>query len=280
MTIERKNDSFVIRERVGRKGVFSVVALSDIHFDSTKCDRKALAGVLDEAVRRGAKIMFLGDWLDAMQGKWDPRGGKSDIRPEYNVHNYFEAIIEDSFKFLKKYAEHIILISKGNHETAITKRHEIDPLSMLVYKLKTECKSPVLLGEYEGWIRVMLRRGSTAYSKVIFYTHGTGGSAPVTRGVIQTNRRQVSIEADIFLSGHIHTQWAMPVPRRRLNQHGIEELQDVLHLQLGTFKESHKNRSGYEAHKGFGPPSIGGYYIHFQERRDSLVFWEERTNFG
>lgn len=254
------------------------MAISDVHFDSTKCDRKALAAVLDEAVRRGAKIMILGDWLDAMQGKWDPRGSKPDLRPEYNVHNYFEEIIDDSVKFLKKYAEHIILISKGNHETAVTKRHEIDPLAMLVYKLRKEHGSPVLLGDYEGWIRVMLSRGSTAFSKIIFYTHGTGGSAPVTRGVIQTNRRQVSIEADIFLSGHIHTQWAMPVPRRRLNQYGNEELQDVLHLQIGTYKESHKNRNGYEAHKGFGPPSIGGYFIHFQERRDSVVFWEERTN--
>jgi len=256
--------------------------ISDVHFDSKKCDRNGLKKIMDEAVKRDATIFIFGDWLDVMGAKYDPRSGKSDIRPEYQNGNYFESVVDDSVKFLKPYADRLAFICQGNHELSVKKRHEIDLLSVISYKLKAEAGWTGLIGEYEGWLVFRYAYGGvTRIGCRCFYTHGTGGNAPVTRGVIQTNRRQVSIDADLYISGHIHTQWAMPTTRRQLTQSGVEHLREALHLQLGTFKESHKDRSGWEAMKGFSPPSIGGYWVRFFVGRrgdgKELRFIEERT---
>lgn len=281
MNISKNNDAFLVQWDSGRRDEQQFLLISDVHFDSKKCNRTALKATMDEAVERGAGILIFGDWLDVMGAKYDPRSGKGDIRPEYQRSNYFEAVIDDSVEFLKGYAANLLFICQGNHELAVRKRHEIDLLSVMAYKLRAEAGWSGLIGGYEGWIQFRANRSATSKTKVARYNHGTGGNAPVTRGVIQTNRRQVGVDADIFITGHIHTQWSMPIPRIVLNPHGIEELREVLHLQLGTYKESHTDRNGWEAMKGFHAPNIGGYFIKFGfgrgENRDHMYVSEERT---
>lgn len=278
MNISQNNDAFLIEWEGGRSEERQFLLISDIHFDSKKCNRAALSKVMDDAVQRNAGILIFGDWLDVMGAKYDPRSGKSDIRPEYATSNYFEAVVDDSVKFLKPYAPHLLFIGQGNHELAVKKRHEIDLLSIMAYKLRAEADWKGLIGGYEGWLQFRHRRSNgSPLTKVARFNHGHGGNAPVTRGVIQTNRRQVGVDADIFITGHIHTQWSMPIPRVFLNQNGTEELKEVLHLQLGTYKESHTDRNGWEAMKGFHAPNIGGYWLKFGMSGDKLYFSEERT---
>lgn len=279
MDISKTQDAVDFSWKCGRADVIEFLLVSDLHLDSTKTDRSKVKKLFDAATSRGAYICTYGDTLDLMQGKYDPRGGKSSVRPEYQVHNYFQAVIEDITEFLKPY-ENLVFMSQGNHETGIIKRHEIDPLAMIAYNLRSVGRK-VELGDYEGWQRFKpcRNRERSTTVKTAFYSHGSGGSSPVTRGVIQTNRRQVNVHADIFISGHIHTTWAMPIPQRMLNQNGREELREVLHLQLGTAKESHKDRNSWEAHKGFGPPSLGGFYLKFFFERDDFRVSEERVCF-
>ena len=47
--------------------------LSDVHFDSTHCDRDLLTKHLDEALAMNASVLVFGDWFDLMQGMYDPR---------------------------------------------------------------------------------------------------------------------------------------------------------------------------------------------------------------
>ncbi len=63
----------------GQKFLF----LSDVHFDAMKCDRALLRRHLKQAMVDNAIVLVFGDWFDLMQGKWDPRGSYSDLRPEY-----------------------------------------------------------------------------------------------------------------------------------------------------------------------------------------------------
>jgi len=237
---------------------------------------------MDEAVQRGASIMIFGDLLDVMGAKFDPRSGKSDIRPEYNSSNYFVDVVNDVVKFFGPYSKSIVFISKGNHEDSVKRRHEFDLLEIMAYKLRMEYGWEGLIGGYEGWLMFdgCIRNEDNSTKKsygstVAYYTHGAGGNAPVTRGVIQTNRRQVNIQADIFISGHIHTQWALPIPQRSINSSGTEEVKDVLHLQLGCFKEAH--RGSWEAQKGFGAANIGGYWLKFFVKDKLVRYVEERT---
>lgn len=283
MKIEKQNDAYrVFLSFESRKDQREYLMISDLHFDSKKCNRFALKSLLDEAVQRDAGILIFGDLLDVMGAKFDPRSGKSDIRPEYNSSNYFSDVVDDCVKFFGPYSKNILFISKGNHEDSVKRRHEFDLLEIMAYKLRMEHGWKGLIGGYEGWL---IFDGTTRDSDnetirgygspVCYYTHGAGGNAPVTRGVIQTNRRQVQINADIFVSGHIHTQWSFPVPQRQLTSHGVEYVRDVLHLQLGCFKESH--RGSWEAQKGFGPANIGGYWLKFFIKDNKTRYIEERT---
>lgn len=284
MKIEKFSDAHrVFLDFDGKKSQREVLMISDIHFDSKKCNRDALKKLLDQAVERKAAVMIFGDLLDVMGAKFDPRSGKGDIRPEYNSSNYFVDVVEDCSKFFGPYMKNIIFISKGNHEDSVQRRHEFDLLSVLQWKLQKEWGWEGMIGGYEGWLifdGVKRENNKTLRSygcPVAYYTHGAGGNAPVTRGVIQTNRRQTQINADIFISGHIHTQWALPIPQRSITTSGVEKINDILHLQLGCFKESH--RGSWEAQKGFGPASIGGYWIKFFVKDERTRYVEERTMF-
>ena len=105
---------------------------SDIHWDNPKCDWKILKKDLDYCKENNIPIMFNGDTFCLMQGKWDPRGTKSDIRPEHNNIRYLDSIIETAVDFFTPYAHLITVVGYGNHETAILKRHETDVLQRFV----------------------------------------------------------------------------------------------------------------------------------------------------
>jgi predicted phosphodiesterase len=279
MQIKVQNDSFLVEVPL-KDGADqnSILFISDLHFDSKKCNRRALKAMMDEAVERDAKIAIFGDILDIMGAKFDPRSSKGDIRPEYSTNNYFMDVLDDAVRFFGQYADRILFLSMGNHEDSVKKRHEFDLLSIMSYKLKQEYNWKGLTGPYEGWLLFRVLEGSTSINRgtiKAYYTHGAGGNAPVTRGVIQTSRRQVQISADMFISGHIHTQFAFPIPQRVVNNHGVEEIKDIVHLQLGCFKESH--RGSWEAQRGFGPANIGGYWVKFLLKDKKPRFIEERT---
>ena len=59
-----------------------MLALSDLHFDNPKCNRKLLKQHLDQAIKSNAFICIFGDLFCAMEGFGDPRASKS-IRPEH-----------------------------------------------------------------------------------------------------------------------------------------------------------------------------------------------------
>lgn len=278
--ISRINEAFKVDMTLkSKRDKKDVLMISDIHFDSKKCNRTALKKLLDEAIERDAGIMIFGDLLDVMGAKYDPRSGKADIRPEYNEGNYFSAVVDDLVKFFKPYSSNLIFVSEGNHEYSVKQRHEFDLLKIFEYKMRMEAGWKGLLGGYEGWILFKTNFANRSPGPIkCYYTHGSGGNAPVTRGVINTNRRQVNIQADLFISGHIHTQWAVPVPQRSITPYGTEKISDVLHLQLGCFKEAHKG--AWEAMKGFGAANIGGYWVKFFWNKDGdLQCLEERTTY-
>ena len=190
MIIDRKNDAITIRNHfTSRKDHMTLLLISDVHIDAKDCDRKLLIGHLEEAKARGAGVLIFGDLFDCMGGKYDKRTTKSDLLPEYQVNNYFDAIVKDAAKILKPYAENILMIGDGNHELSVRERHETDLIQNLIDQLRPE----ILHGKYSGFIRVFFercekRRGSFT----IYYNHGSGGNSPASRGVLQSGRRQES----------------------------------------------------------------------------------------
>jgi hypothetical protein len=97
------------------------------------------------------------------------------------------------------------------------------------------------------------------------YFHGSGGDAPVTRGVIQTARQAVYLpDADIVLNGHNHNEYCIPIQRERLSQTG-EIYQDTQwHLRTPGYKNDYGNGSvGWAIESGMPPKPLGCVWLEF-----------------
>jgi hypothetical protein len=247
-----------------------VLLISDLHWDNPKCDRELLKKHLDEALKGNHDILINGDLFCLMQGAYDPRKSKSDIRPEHNSANYFDAIINTAVDWFTPYAHLIKLVAYGNHETTILKRQETDIIERFVTLLNYKTGSDIQVGGYGGWVRIQFNDGSTTQSFKIKYLHGFGGGGAVTRGTIQHNRMSVNVEgADAIWMGHVHEDYEMTYTVEQLTQHDTVILRDILMIRTSAYKEEYGDGSkGWHIERGASPKPIGGRWLILKPFRD------------
>lgn len=232
--------------------------ISDVHFDSPHCDRKLLTKHLEQAKANDAKVLCFGDWFDAMGGKNDKRATKATIRADNHVGNYFDSLVDCSADYLEAYLAILLAMGRGNHDEAITKHNETDILQRLCARCGIHHMG------YSGFIRFMFQgeKGNRTTRRLYFH-HGAGGGGPVTKGVIQSNRRAASVDADIFVSGHIHEAWAVENVMVKMSDSGRIFLATQTHVQLPTYKQEYRMEGGYHIEKGRPPKPLGGYWLVF-----------------
>jgi predicted phosphodiesterase len=236
---------------------------SDIHFDSVYCNRKVFFQDLDEAIKQNALIVIVGDFFDALNGRFDPRRDMSLLRPEYRRADYYDFVVKDAAEKLAKYIPNIALITPGNHEISVLTYANTYLSDRLVGALNAHGGN-VIHGGYGGWIRVMMRHNNRFEGTVkIKYFHGSGGEAPVTRGVIQTNRQAVYLpDADIVVNGHSHNQYWVPITRERLSNKGIHYFDTQHHVRTPGYMQSYGDGStGWEVTRGGVPKPMGGCFV-------------------
>jgi len=246
---------------------------SDVHHDNPKSDRRLEKKHLDQAKERGAGVIDAGDLFCAMQGKYDKRADKSAVRPEHQTGIYLDALVSTAAEFYSPYAKHLIVLGKGNHETAIRKNHETDLTERLVERINAKDNAAVQCGGYGGWVRFLFTiRKVRRDSRRLYYFHGTGGGGPVTRGVIQTNRLAVfNPDADYVLTGHTHDEWVVPIARQRLSDAGVQYHDEQLHVRTPGYKDAWGDGSaGWECEKMLGPKPKGAAWLRFFTESDEL----------
>jgi len=238
---------------------------SDLHIDSIGCNRDIMLEDFEEARKRDAKILLLGDIFDAMQGRFDPRRSLDELRPEYRRSDYYDYVIKDVVKILKPYAGNILLIAPGNHETAVLKNASISLIDRLVYSLNMENGTQIMQGGYGGWARFMFHFGTNGKrtSVKIKYHHGFGGDAPVTRGVIHTNRQGTALRnPDIVVNGHNHHMYYVPVVSEALTDSGKIIFPITHYIRTPGYKQDYGDGSnGWAVEKGMVPKPLGGAFI-------------------
>lgn len=269
MNIETKQLGAVTTVKVEESQLETFVT-SDVHFDGVFCERKTLFSDLDEAKRRNAKIIVVGDFFDAMNGRFDPRRDMSLLRPEYRRSDYYDYVVKDAADKLEKYAENILMISPGNHESSVLKNANTNLSDRLVYALNQRGGN-IIHGGYGGWIRVLFVSGKHHRGSVrIKYYHGTGGEAPVTRGAIQTNRQAVYLpDADIVLNGHSHHSYWIPITRERITDGGLQFYDTQHHVRTPGYNNTYNDGTeGWGIEKGHVPKPMGGCFITMKREND------------
>lgn len=251
---------------------------SDVHWDNPHCDREKLKSHLDEALARDAPVLDFGDFFCAMQGKFDKRANKNDLRPEHQTGDYFDALIRTAAEWLAPYQRILTVRGQGNHETKIFKNHETDLTARLVERLKVGGSDAVHVGGYSGFVVLRVRYAGTKVQPVkLHYHHGFGGGGPVTRGVIQTNRMAVYLaDADVVVSGHTHDAWQVPIARVKLNQDctAVQHTRQ-LHVRLAGYKEEYGDGyGGWHIERGGAPKPTGSAWLRVRYAKHDYADWD------
>lgn len=244
-----------------------LLIVSDVHFDSLKCDRASLKRHFDDIKKRNGQILIIGDWFDVMGCHKDPRSKAADIDPAYiqKGRSYLDLVREDSYEFLKPYRDNLLFMSYGNHETSILKHRDTDPLRGLIYMLNEQGGKEVQLGAYAGWVNFILQRsgGRSSRSFMMCYHHGKGGNAKRSKGILYSQMDALEYpDANLIVSGHDHNKIYDPSNvRRRVCPRTGRIYHDTVHwIKTGSYKKS-ANDFGYEVQKGFTPKRLGGWYV-------------------
>jgi len=245
---------------------------SDWHFDNPKCDRDLLFKHLDQALERDAKIIVTGDLLCLMQGKYDKRSNKSDIRPEHNQFDYLDAVIRDTAEKLGKYAKNILLFTRGNHETSVSARCETDIMGRLVERMNTMYGTNIQAGAYMGYYDILCKygKGTAGHGITVGYSHGNWGGV-ITKGTLGIVRMAAIMpQADIIFSGHTHDGWIVPQPRLvKSRETGKVKSIDQWHVKTGTYKREFQDGIGWAVERIGMPKFIGGCWmkLHYNNKK-------------
>ena len=273
MNLNNAGNVLTVREDAPNGWEQYVLLMSDNHHDSPLCERKVEEKHLKEAREKGAWILQAGDLFDAMQGRKDPRSSYDNLDLALKGDDYLDRLVRFNADFLAPYADNILMIGRGNHETSALKHYGVDLTSNLVYRMRTEYNSPVVAGGYGGWVRFMFTMDKTKKASLkLKYFHGAGGGAPVTRGMIATNRQAVFLpDADVVWNGHIHEGYVTMIQRERLSTAGRVYQDCQWHVRTPGYMNSYRDGSGgWAVESGMAPTPIGCVWLRLFREGDRI----------
>lgn len=238
---------------------WSLLLRSDVHHDNAHCLRDLELRHLKQAKERGAGIFDNGDLFCAMQGPYDPRQDKTQLRDEDKRNDYYDGILEEAADFYAPFSKNFLQLTPGNHEYQVAKRHGTDLTRRLADRLGC------VRGTYQGWFVLTFKDATHCHSFRFRYTHGYGGGGPVTKDLIQLNRQLANIEgADFFLSGHTHDAWYAPVQREWVGNDLVPRTKEVACLKIAGYKDEWDDGDAFAALGGMSPKPKGGWWVHFK----------------
>lgn len=176
---------------------------SDIHFDSPDCDKESLKLHMDYCLQDKRYILINGDLFDAILLKDMKRAVPHNTEHRDNQLN---VKLEETAHFLTPYKDQILFMGRGNHEESVIKYSGLDLMQMITTMLNAGSKHKIQYGNYANFLRFawVNSRGQTQAKYDIFAHHGAGGSAPVTKGMIDFSRLANGVHADLIWVGHKH----------------------------------------------------------------------------
>lgn len=176
---------------------------SDIHFDSPDCDKETLKQHFDYCLQDKRYILINGDLFDAILLKDQKRAVPHLVE---RADNQLNVKLEETAHFLDPYKDRILFVGRGNHEESIIKYSGLDLLQMLVTMLNAGNQHQIQYGNYANFLRFSWKNnaGKTVAHYDIYAHHGAGGSAPVTKGMIDFSRLAKGVNVDLIWTGHKH----------------------------------------------------------------------------
>ncbi len=228
--------------------------MSDLHVGARNVDYELIAHELEQAKKNKDRILLNGDVFDMILVQ-DRKRYRSDVlHPKLLGRNdLVDAAVEWGVKILAPYADMIDMIGVGNHEDCVSKFHGTDVTKNLVYelrKLRKDKEHFIHYGGYTGFIDHRISyNGDKGHVKdrrkrfVIYYHHGAGGNAPITKGMIDFSRLGW-VDADVIWLGHRHARLASSVLHLSCPLAGNDPVnKEIRHIQTGAYFDTYCGQS-------------------------------------
>lgn len=251
---------------------------SDLHIGAPHVDYAAIQREWSEAAEHGDRILINGDVFDAILAKDQKRYTPSVVHPKLRGRNdMVNAAADWAVEMMAPYAHLIDVIGVGNHETQLEKWNSSDITKFLIRdltkSLPKQYKNHVIhYGGYGGFVDYRLSWGTERATRrfLIHYFHGSGGSAPITKGMMDFARRGWVEGVDVVHLGHKHNRFAGHIQAISCPVVGDEPtIRQVRHVMTGAYFKTyggqtqasiakHGRVSNYAADWGVAPQGVGG----------------------
>lgn len=247
--ITRKTLLFSVKDPLG------FTLMGDTHIGGASTDHASIQSDLKTAKETGDRININGDVFDAILPKDHKRYRPEAIHPDLqNRSDILNGALDMAVEILGPYAKLIDMIGCGNHEDAVAKYHGLDMVQLLVHRLNTECGGEINYGGYTGFISYSARKATPGNHSVIniYYHHGSGGSSPVTKGMIDFNRKGVWVDSDVVWLGHKHNKISDTTSlRMRCPRTGAQPVLDQqVYVMSGSYLDTMKFQTQEEIMQG------------------------------
>lgn len=224
---------------------------------------------LEEARRRGAGVIAAGDLVDAMAGKYDPRAAKDELRAELLSGSYFDEIVTQLGEWVAPYAQNLIVLSEGNHETKLRDRHEISVIDRVADYVNAKTGANVQAGRYAGWVRLAFtsqradRAAPVNETVTLNFHHGSRGGGINDMAELQQRAFECP-DADILLAGHTHSLGKKWISKTRLTKGGKVYKSRTLLLRTGSYKDDFgAGTKGWAIERNHRSKVLGSWWVRF-----------------
>lgn len=246
------------------KKEYGIFFASDLHSDDADFNQKRFIQDIERNIEKENRILLGGDNFSLILPKDMKRftGSRAKKKQDRMIDAYVNDAIYGAFELLKPYVDHIDAIGVGNHESSVVKFNGTDAVQFLVMLLNKERNDklpPIVQLGYKGFITIQVERFDRLNNVVVWYDHGRGGGAAVTKGMIDMNRTLAAVEgADILWLQHKHVRWAdVGIGRYYPKKNGDPAIRKIIGMITGCYQEEVSNDGDYP----------GGYIINFGEER-------------
>ena len=256
------------------KETFRLGLLSDLHFGASSMCKPALKNDFERMANAECKIAINGDVFDFILPSDLKRFDLDALDRELLQQGVkpIDAAVDMAYEFIKPYAHLVEFIGVGNHEAHVSKRHHIDVMSILLYRLNQLPNVDIKAGGWCGFWNIILSRQSQRTSYTMYRHHGAGGAAPVTKGMIDFQRMMVWLgDVDGIWIGHKHNKFVDLATKMHYtpetNQSKTKKVDCIMTgSYLSTYGTDDGTSPSYAQAWNLAPQQMGGVIVELSQR--------------
>jgi len=268
--------------------------ITDVHREAVGCDSRKFkrdiariehANSTPSLRQKELHYWFGGGDFNNGIGPKDRRFDAMAVSHQFRKHdNLHMEVAGQLVKELTPIRDYCLGYGRGNHEDGVIKYCSFDPAAYVAEKLNVN-----YIG-YSAGIRLVIGIKGVRHKKtiIVYWHHGFGASRSKGGKLNMLYALRDKLEADVYMTGHIHEPLAFPAVRLGLSTRGKlrQVVRPLLFVNGGTYQkhhttdgkaqtpmeynEDHEIKVDYAEKAAYDPAVIGhqGWQFEFQSLRN------------